>query len=170
MKVYTKTGDKGTTGLYSGERVEKDCQRVEAYGTVDEINSALGLARSACKNQAVVETIFDLQKMLMSLMAELASLGDHPPYITMDQVTKLETTIDHFDGNLPPLKNFLIPGDSLGSAALDVARTTTRRAERQVLRLAKQETVDEAVPVFLNRLSDLCFVLSRAENQSEADK
>lgn len=163
MKVYTKTGDKGTTSLLSGERVDKDSLRVEAYGTVDEITSALGLSRAFCKKPEVTEAISKLQKLLMMVMAQLASKGDKVSYITNEQVELLEKTIDSFEEKLPPLKEFLIPGDTPGAAALDMARTTTRRAERQVLRLAKAEPVDEAVVISLNRLSDLCFILMRFE-------
>ena len=163
MKVYTKTGDKGTTGLLTGERIAKDSLRVEAYGNVDEINSALGLARALCTKSDVKETIYKLQKTLMLIMAELAS-GDSTVYINAEHVAFLEQTMDRFDETLPPLSEFLVPGDNPGSAALDMARTTTRRAERQVVRLSKQEKVGENLMVTLNRLSDLCFVLSRVEN------
>jgi cob(I)alamin adenosyltransferase len=165
MKIYTKTGDQGTTGLYTGERIPKDSLRVEAYGTVDEITAILGVARSQCENKAVKSTIYDLQKLLMSLMAQLASNGSDCHYVTAEQVSLLEQTIDSYDAQLPPLKAFLISGDSVGAACLDQARTVTRRAERQVWRLARVEAVDELVLVFLNRLSDLCFVLGRMENQ-----
>jgi cob(I)alamin adenosyltransferase len=164
MKIYTKTGDKGTTGLYTGERIAKDSQRVEAYGTVDELTSVLGVARSQCKNEAVKSTIYDLQKLLMSLMAQLASNGTDCHYITAEQINLLEQNIDNYDAQLPPLTAFLISGDSIGAACLDQARTVTRRAERQVWRLARSEAVDDTILVFLNRLSDLCFVLGRIEN------
>lgn len=165
MKVYTKTGDKGTTSLLTGERVDKDSQRVEAYGTVDEITSVLGLARALCKRPEVTETILKLQQLLMMVMAQLASKGNTASYITSNHVDLLERSIDSFEEKLPPLKEFLIPGDTPGAAALDMARTITRRAERQVLRLAKSEPVDDAVIITLNRLSDLCFVLMRFERQ-----
>lgn len=165
MKVYTKTGDKGTTSLLSGERVEKDCLRVEAYGTVDEITSVLGLARSMCIKTEVQETILKLQKLLMALMAELATKGSSGKYISAEHINILEQTIDSFEAKLPPLKEFIIPGDTNGSAALDMARTTTRRAERQVIRLSKEEPVSETVLIILNRLSDLCFVLARIERE-----
>lgn len=165
MKVYTKTGDKGTTGLLTGERIEKDSIRVEAYGTVDEISSALGLARSLCKKTEVTETILKVQRLLMMVMAQLASKGDKVNYITTEHVELLEKTIDSFEEKLPPLNEFIIPGDTPGAAALDIARTVTRRAERQVLRLAKIESVEDSVSIALNRLSDLCFVLMRFERQ-----
>ncbi|SHI63634.1 cob(I)yrinic acid a,c-diamide adenosyltransferase [Propionispora hippei] len=162
MKVYTKTGDQGKTGLLTGERVDKDSLRVEAYGSVDEITSALGLARATCRNRQVCETVYELQKLLMLVMADLASTGE-TAYITAEKIARLEEIIDRFDGQLPPLTHFIIPGGTTGAAALDLARTTTRRAERNVLRLAKEEAVNTSLAIVLNRLSDLCFVLARAE-------
>lgn len=163
--VYTRTGDKGTTGLYTGERVAKQSLRVEAYGTVDEISSALGLARTSVKREDVRETILEVQKLLMSLMADIASLNLPEPYIKEDHVKLFESTIDKYDALLQPLAHFIIPGGSLGAAALDIARTTTRRAERCLLRLAETEEVNPHVLVCLNRLSDLCFILARVENE-----
>ena len=163
--VYTRTGDKCTTGLYTGERVPKQSLRVEAYGTVDEISSALGLARTAVKREDVRETILEVQKLLMSLMADVASLNLPEPYIKEDHVKLFESTIDKYDAMLQPLAHFIIPGGSMGAAALDIARTTTRRAERCLLRLAETEEVNPQVLVCLNRLSDLCFILARVENE-----
>ena len=162
MKVYTKTGDKGQTGLYTGERVDKDSVRVEAYGMVDEADSALGMARAIAVNPEVKTTIYDLQKLLWSLMADVASVGAEPR-ITGKEVQQLEALIDKFDAELPPLTSFLVPGDTASSAALDIARTVTRRAERQLWRLSRQEELSGEGLVFLNRLSDLCFVLARME-------
>lgn len=163
--VYTRTGDKGTTGLYTGERVPKQSLRVDAYGTVDEINSALGMARAQVKREDVKETIFSVQKLLMSLMADVASLNLPEPYIKEEHVKLFEDTIDKFDALLEPLGHFIVPGDTVGAAALDVARTTTRRAERRLLRLAETEQVNSNVLVCLNRLSDLCFILARVESE-----
>lgn len=163
MKVYTKTGDKGTTGLLTGERIDKDSIRVEAYGVLDEINSALGLARVWCSRDKNKEIIYSVQKMLMMMMADLASINRETYYIKEEHVKQLEEYIDTIDAQLPPLKEFIIPGGSAGAAALDLARTATRRGERQVIRLAKQEEVNGQVLIALNRLSDLCFMLSRAE-------
>jgi cob(I)alamin adenosyltransferase len=165
MKIYTKTGDKGTTSLYTGERVAKDSDRVEAYGTVDELDSAFGLARTLCRNGEVVTVIYEVQKLLWLVMAEVASQGDQKSPITCEQVQFIEQRIDSFDAKLQPLTNFLIPGGCPGSAALDVARTVARRAERQLWRLNRLETLNEQVLVILNRISDLCFVLSRVENE-----
>ncbi len=166
MKVYTKTGDKGTTGLLTGERIAKDSIRVETYGTIDEINSALGLARALSAKPETKETIYKLQKFLMLFMAELAS-SDGSRYVPAEQVKLLEQTIDVFYEKLPPLKEFVVPGDNAGAAALDLARTVARRAERQLVRLSRQEKVNEDLLISLNRLSDLCFVLSRYESLTE---
>ena len=138
--VYTRTGDKGTTGLYTGERVPKQSLRED-----------------------VRETIFNVQKLLMSVMADIASLNLPEPYIKEEHVKLFEDTIDKFDSLLQPLGHFIIPGDTVGAAALDIARTTTRRAERCLLRLAENEPVNPNVLVCLNRLSDLCFILARVE-------
>lgn len=162
MGVYTKTGDKGTTGLLTGERVNKDCLRVEAYGNVDEISSALGLARSFCKNVFVKDEIYKLQKLNMSIMAELASRKS-VNYITVEHCNSLEAAIDKVEAELPPLRNFLISGTTQGGAALDFARTITRRAERRVWQLSREEVINENVLIVLNRISDFCFVLMRLE-------
>ncbi len=165
MGVYTKTGDKGTTGLFTGQRVPKTSLRVEAYGTVDEVNAALGLARAVCENEEVKKILFNLQQMNMSLMAELASL-DGKAYIRTDHISQMEKTMDKIEAKLPPLASFLISGDTKGGAALDFARTVTRRAERCVWRLQEaqeNEKVHENVLIALNRLSDLCFMLMRLE-------
>ena len=113
--VYTRTGDKGTTGLYTGERVSKCSTRVESYGNLDEITSALGLARSLVKRDDVKEAIFNVQKLLMSMMADVASLNLPQPYITEEHVKLFESTIDKFDAMLQPLSHFIIPGDSPGT-------------------------------------------------------
>jgi cob(I)alamin adenosyltransferase len=160
--VYTKTGDAGKTSLYTGERLDKASLRVETYGTVDEINSALGMARVFCKNMEVQEQILASQKSVSLLMADLASLGKDS-YITMEQVGKMEKAIDSMESRLPVLKKFIIPGNTQGGAMLDLARTITRRAERMVLHLAQTEEVHEADRIFLNRLSDFCFTLMRLE-------
>lgn len=164
MSVYTKTGDKGTTGLYTGQRVKKNSLRVKAYGTVDEISSALGMARAFCQNDQVCEYAMQLQKLNGLLMADLASL-DQAAMITADHVAKLESIIDEIDQQLPPLKEFLLAGNSQGGAFLDLARTISRRAERCMLDLAEEEPVAETDRIFVNRLSDLCFMLMRLEEK-----
>lgn len=164
MKIYTKTGDKGTTGLFTGERVPKDSLRVEVYGIIDEADAALGLARATCVKKDVREKIYSAQKMLWALMADFASIGGNSR-VTLEQISLLETMIDETDSMLPPLKEFVIPGESTGSAALHMARTIIRRAERTAWALSRSEQINEQALVALNRLSDLCFVLARRETQ-----
>ncbi len=163
MSVYTKTGDDGTTGLYTGERVSKNSIRVQTYGTVDEANSALAMSRAFAKNSDVKDKIYKLQKLMPLLMADLASLNK-PPMITAENIAELERDIDAMEATLPPLKAFIIPGDSQAGAFLDLARTVTRRAERLILTLAESEEVHEIDKLFLNRLSDYCFMLMRIED------
>ena len=129
MKIYTKTGDKGMTSLYTGERVDKNCLRVQTYGAIDEADSAFGMARAFAEVAEVREKIFAVQKLLPKLMADFASLNREPT-ITPDDVAKLEAEMDALENSLPPLREFLIPGNSKGGAFLDLARTITRRAER----------------------------------------
>lgn len=162
MSVYTKTGDAGKTGLLTGERVEKASLRVEAYGTVDELNSAMAMARAFCENATVRENILKLQKLNMLLMADLASTGP-AKYIKAEQVKQLEASIDEVEAQLPPLKAFIVPGSTRGGAALDLVRTVARRAERRVWELSRNEAVAKSLPLVLNRLSDYCFVLMRLE-------
>lgn len=164
MKIYTKTGDKGTTGLFTGERVPKDSLRVEVYGIIDEADAALGLARATCVKQDVIEKIHSAQKLLWALMADFASIGGNAR-ITSAQIDSVEAMIDETDQMLPPLKAFVIPGESAGSAALHMARTIIRRAERSAWTLSRSEQINEQALVALNRLSDLCFVLARLETQ-----
>ncbi len=163
MKIYTKTGDKGTTSLYTGERVEKNCLRVQTYGAIDETDSALGIARAFSEVEDVREKIFALQKLLPRLMADFASLN-RKPLITFDDIKNLEAEMDELENSLPPLREFLIPGNSKGGAFLDLARTTARRAERLACELSKAEEVHEVDKIFLNRLSDYCFLLMRRED------
>lgn len=165
MKIYTKTGDKGLTSLYTGERVEKNSLRVQVYGAIDEADSALGIARVFVEVAEVREKIFVVQKLLPRLMADFASLNREPT-IKFDDVKTLEKEMDALENSLPPLREFLIPGNSKGGAFLDLARTITRRAERLACELAKSEEVHEVDKIFLNRLSDYCFLLMRREDLS----
>lgn len=162
MSVYTKTGDNGETGLYTGERLSKEDPRVQAYGTIDEANSVLGMARAFSEIPEVREKILQLQKLLPKLMADIASLNK-PAMITSGDVKQLEDEMDEMEKALPPLRNFLIPGDTKAGAILDLARTTVRRAERLFCKLARFEAVHEVDGIFLNRLSDYCFLLMRVE-------
>jgi cob(I)alamin adenosyltransferase len=166
MSVYTKTGDKGLTSLYTGERVNKNCLRVQTYGAIDEADSALGIARAFVEVDDVREKIFSAQKLLPRLMADFASLNQEP-LITFDDVKNLETEMDALENSLPPLREFIIPGNSKGGAFLDLARTSTRRAERLACELSKSEPVHEVDKIFLNRLSDYCFLLMRREDLND---
>jgi cob(I)alamin adenosyltransferase len=159
-KIYTRTGDDGTTGLGDGTRVPKDSVRVEAYGTVDELNSAVGVllavpglppAISACLTQ--------VQQQLFDLGGELCIPGHRA--VSASQVTQLEQALDAFNEPLPPLKEFILPGGGPAAAACHLARTIARRAERRVWTLARAEAVSPEVAQYLNRLSDLLFVLAR---------
>ena len=169
MKVYTKTGDEGTTALFTGERVEKDSPRVSAYGAVDEVNSALAIARNFSEVPEIKQKILELQKLLPMLMADLASLN-RQARITDADIKQLEDDMDLLDKNLPPLKNFVIPGDTKAGAFLDLARTLTRNAERQFHKLSRIEAVHDVDRIFLNRLSDFCFMLMRMEDFVAAKK
>lgn len=166
MGVYTKTGDRGETGLYTGERVKKSSLRVEVYGSVDELDSALALGRAFCQKEKVRQKIRELQKILPLLMADLASLGK-APMIEEKHVKELEKGMDAMEAALPPLKCFVVPGDTQGGAALDLARTVARRAERCFCRLVEEEETHETDRIFLNRISDYCFLLMRLEEQEE---
>lgn len=164
MSIYTKTGDGGETGLYTGERVRKSSLRVAVYGTVDELDSVLGLARASVAKAEVRERVLALQKKLPALMADLASRAQEAMIAEAD-VAALEQAMDELEGRLPPLTSFLVPGDTQGGAALDHARTVTRRAERLFCRLAEEEEVHDTDRRYLNRLSDYCFLLMRLEEQ-----
>jgi len=159
-KIYTRTGDDGTTGLGDGTRVPKDSVRVEAYGTVDELNSVLGVLLAVPHlPEAVAAILTDVQHELFDLGAELCIPGH--TVITAALVTRLETALDEFNDALPPLKEFILPGGGPAAAACHLARTVARRAERRVWTLAGAETVNPDVLRYLNRLSDLLFVLAR---------
>ncbi len=166
MKIYTRTGDKGDTGLFGGVRVPKDDVRVEAYGTVDETNAAIGLALSHCQVPLVKSVLGEVQSDLFTLGAELAAASGHEArlgiqLLTDADVLRLEHAIDEAELTLPPLKNFILPGGPSEVAALHLARTVARRAERRVLTLAQREPVRPIVLVYLNRLADLLFMLAR---------
>jgi cob(I)alamin adenosyltransferase len=159
-RIYTRTGDDGTTGLGDGTRVPKDHPRVEAYGAVDEASSALGMVLAVPDlPPAVTACLTDVQHELFDLGGELCLPGHRS--ITDAHVTRLEQSLDAFNEPLPPLKDFILPGGGPAAAACHLARTITRRAERRVWALARVETVAPEVPRYLNRLSDLLFVVAR---------
>jgi ATP:cob(I)alamin adenosyltransferase len=162
MSVTTKTGDKGQTSLFTGERVDKDSLRVEVYGTIDEVDAALAMARAFSEKDEVTKRIYGVQQKLGRLMADFASLGKEPLIIAAD-VKAMEDDITVLEDALPEQNSFIIPGDTKAGAMLDHARTVVRRAERLAIRLAKTEAVAESDRLFLNRLSDYCYLLMRLE-------
>jgi cob(I)alamin adenosyltransferase len=169
MKIYTKTGDRGDTGLFGGARVSKASARVAAYGDVDELNSILGVVCAHTTDAARVDRIRRVQSELFALGAELAKNPDKDvdlgvPLIDERDILTLEQWIDELDRDLPALKTFILPGGSAAAAFLHVARTTCRRAERAVVALAQTEAVRGELIRYLNRLSDLLFTLARAAN------
>lgn len=174
MKIYTKTGDKGETALFGGERVPKDALRIEAYGTVDELNSVLGIVRSLKPEKKLDAILLKLQNDLFVLGADLAtpiaSRNSIIPRIQRSNAVSLEKIIDRFEKPLQPLKAFILPGGSPVAAYLHLARTVCRRAERHVVRLSRNEDTGSSVMIYLNRLSDLLFVLARYANYCEHHK
>ena len=175
MKIYTKTGDDGTTGLFAGDRVAKDHPRICAYGTVDELNSVLGLAiLELTSNSPELKEIFGrLQNELFVLGGDLATptQTEYPvPRIESEHVEQIEKDIDLLESDLEPLKQFVLPGGSRLSALLHLARTVCRRAEREMIRLQREEKVGELAMIYLNRLSDLLFVMARKANADEGIK
>ena len=172
MRIYTRTGDAGDTGLFGGGRVGKDDPRVEAYGDVDELNAALGLARAVEMMPRIDETLVPIQRDLFSLGALLATpdrdrMRQHLEKARIDEgrVAELERAIDDGEAELEPLRAFIVPGGTPKAAALHVARTVCRRAERRVVTLSRDVEIPGIVVVYLNRLSDLLFVLARVANR-----
>ena len=174
MKIYTRTGDDGTTGLLGAGRVPKSSPRVEAYGSVDELNAFLGTVRALDPQGRLAEELAAIQSHLLQLGAELAAttpkateqlalLGD-------SDVAALEATIDRLDAELAPLKRFILPGGTVSAAQLHVARAVCRRAERRLVALGEAETVERRLVRYLNRLGDLLFVMARWCNHQAAVK
>jgi cob(I)alamin adenosyltransferase len=168
MKIYTRTGDDGTTGLFGGGRVKKASLRVEAYGTVDELNAALGVARATKLPESIDAVLAEVQVDLFALGAELACVPGKEeklgmPLLSSEEGARLERAIDAAEEGLPPLTSFVLPGGTPQAAALHLARTVCRRAERAVLAIEEAPSRAEVV-VYLNRLSDLLFVLARRAN------
>jgi cob(I)alamin adenosyltransferase len=171
MKIYTKRGDQGETDLMGGGRVSKDCVRVEAYGAVDELNACLGQCAAESSQEDLREITQDIQSMLFDLGSYLASPDAERrekaslPQLDETDVEKLETHIDALEGELEPLKRFILPGGTRAAAALHLARTVCRRAERREIALHRAEPLSAAALRYLNRLSDLLFVMARVENR-----
>jgi cob(I)alamin adenosyltransferase len=171
MKIYTKTGDKGETGLFGGTRISKNSPRIEAYGTIDELNSYIGLAITELHDSSVKSLLNKIQNQLFIVGSDLAA-----PKSTEDQkknivripsefYEEIEKSIDFYEEKLDKLTNFIIPGGSKSAAILHICRTIARRAERKVVALNSLEQINENIVIFLNRISDLFFVLSRFENK-----
>lgn len=168
MKIYTKTGDDGTTSLFDGTRVAKDHERVDLYGDVDELNASLGLAASFLNDEKMRAELFDVQKDLFALGANLANPAHKKQKAKSDfdndKVAKLESRIDVMEEALKPMTGFILPGGHSAAAALHVSRTICRRAERKLVKLNREEKFDAVFLHFLNRLSDYLFVAARFAN------
>ncbi|MGI9182460.1 MAG: cob(I)yrinic acid a,c-diamide adenosyltransferase [Longimicrobiaceae bacterium] len=176
MKIYTRTGDRGETGLFGGGRVSKDHARVDAYGEVDELNSVLGVVIASLEDAREAEIagrLRQIQADLFTLGANLATpraeeggrASAHVPGLPAERIAEMESWIDAAEEELEPLRSFILPGGSQAAALLHLARTVCRRAERRVVTLAHQAQVEEEVIVYLNRLSDLLFTLARLANR-----
>lgn len=176
MRIYTRTGDDGQTGLYGGKRVHKDDFRIEAYGTVDELNATLGMVRTAAELPAELENLLQaIQNELFAVGAELATPNPDESgtrFVTEKTVQNLESQIDLFESELSPLQQFILPAGSFAAASLHLSRCVCRRAERRVVTLQRESPEVSALVVeYLNRLGDLLFVVARVANsrQSVAD-
>ena len=165
MKIYTRTGDDGTTGLLGPGRVRKSDPRVEAYGSVDELNAVLGQARAVDSSRWLADDLESIQSRLFTVGAELATLSEalrsELQRLAEDDIAGLERLIDRLEADLPPLTQFILPGGSMLAAQMHLARTVCRRAERRVVALAAESAVDPLIVRYLNRLADLLFVMAR---------
>lgn len=180
MKIYTKTGDKGQTSLYGGKRVSKTDLRVEAYGTLDELNAFIGYAKSLIENPTIAEQLAIIQSDVFTLSAEMATPSDKitlangkprlPLIIENKDIAKLEKWIDIWQENLPPLQYFILPSGGLASSSLHICRTITRRAERISVALQETESLREELLQYLNRLSDYFFVIARIVAKESGNK
>jgi cob(I)alamin adenosyltransferase len=173
VKIYTKTGDDGDTGLFGGPRVSKDDPRIEAYGAVDELNALLGLARTEPMSPQLDVLLARVQNELFDLGAELATpdpAAKGTATLGLSQIATIEVTIDIYEEQLEPLKQFILPGGCPAAALLHLARTVCRRAERRIVTLSKLVPVRNELIVYVNRLSDLLFVLARAANHLSGER
>ncbi len=167
MSIVTKTGDKGTSGLFGGQRVSKDSPRLHAYGTVDELNAVIGIIMANAPQTPVSAQLLEIQHLLFRVGADLAtplSTKAKVDRIDATHTKKIEEWIDAYEKDLPPQTRFILPGGSPGSAYLHFARTVCRRAERWTVALSKEEAINPGVIIFLNRLSDYLFLLARFVN------
>ncbi len=177
MPIYTKTGDKGETSLFSGKRVLKSDIRIETYGTIDELNSLLGVVRSflpreySSEVKRLDEQLVDIQQALFYCCSYLADLPDVLEDIDLEEKTKaLEQEIDTMTKKLPPLNNFIIPSGGKSGSSLQLARAVSRRAERQLVRFSQEKKIDSSVIKYINRLSDVLFTMARFINHIEQEK
>ncbi|MBM7561048.1 cob(I)yrinic acid a,c-diamide adenosyltransferase [Fusibacter tunisiensis] len=165
LKIYTKTGDKGSTSLYDGTRVPKDSIRVESYGTIDELNSSLGLSRNYCQDSEIKEILFKIQRSLFNVAGELATQDSEafPERVSETDTQWLEWIIDHYldQMNRDEVFQFIIPGSNLFSASMHVSRTVCRRAERRILTLAEEAPIRSELIKYVNRLSDAIYTMAR---------
>jgi cob(I)alamin adenosyltransferase len=170
MKIYTKGGDKGETGLFGGDRITKNSERIEAYGTIDELNSFIGLTITEVKSEDIKNLLQTIQNRLFTVGSDLATLLNEKNQkhnirrVPKEFFEETEKQIDKFDEQLKPLQNFIIPGGTKSAALLNICRTICRRAERRVVALNESTGIGDNIIIFLNRLSDLFFVLARYEN------
>jgi cob(I)alamin adenosyltransferase len=167
-KIYTRTGDKGTTGLGDGKRVDKDSLRIEVIGQLDELNCVVGMVLVHPLREAVRDLLSEVQHKLFDMGGELSMPGHE--VIKEEDIAALERELDAFNAELPPLKEFILPGGGPAAAACHLARAVCRRAERQMVRLARQEDINPHAQAYLNRLSDLLFVLCRILARDEGGK
>lgn len=174
MKIYTKTGDKGDTGLIDGSRISKSDLRILAYGEVDEANSHIGLIISNFEKNSIFDDVkkilLNVQQDLFVLGAELANpntLKDDNKLVKREMISTIEKYIDNFDSELAPISNFILPGGSIESSLLHICRTVVRRAETSAVALAKEQKINQEILTYLNRISDLFFVLARVTNKRQ---
>jgi len=174
LKIYTKTGDKGDTGLIDGSRISKSDLRIIAYGVVDEANSHIGLIISNIEKNSIFDDVkkilLNVQQDLFVLGAELANpntLKDDNMLVKREMISTIEKYIDNFDSELAPISNFILPGGSIESSLLHICRTVVRRAETSAVALAKEQKINQEILTYLNRISDLFFVLARVTNKRQ---
>jgi len=174
LKIYTKTGDKGDTGLIGGSRISKSDLRIIAYGEVDEANSHIGLIITNIEKNSIFDDVrkilLNVQQDLFVLGAELANpntLKDENMLVKREMISTIEKYIDNFESELPPISNFILPGGSIESSLLHICRTVVRRAETSAVALAKEQKINEEILTYLNRISDLFFVLARVTNKRQ---
>lgn len=166
-QIYTRTGDQGMTGLGDGCRIDKDAERIEVIGTVDELNAVIGLILSEAIAEPIAHCLLEIQNDLFDLGGELSLPGQH--LLQASHLSRLEQTLDQFNANLPPLKEFVLPRGSRATTLAHFARTVCRRAERRLVSLMRHEAINQHSFVYLNRLSDVLFVLARCLGQGEPE-